>query len=112
MASRRLNPVLSKACCACALAIAVAFLPAAWGRTLHLDQRDTVLAFTATWCAPCQKDKKLYPKLARRYTVKVYDVDKYPDTASKYRVRQLPTYVVLRGGREITRTTNIHELLR
>jgi thioredoxin 1 len=72
-----------------------------------------VLAFTADWCQACQQDK---PKLAelRRQGVEVVEInyDARPDLVQKYRVRRLPTYIVLKDGKEVERTEDIFLLIR
>jgi len=75
--------------------------------------RHQVLAFTADWCQACQQDK---PKLAelRRQGVEVVEIDydARPDLAREYRVRRLPTYVVLKDGKEVERTEDIFLLIK
>lgn len=72
-----------------------------------------VLAFTADWCQACQQDK---PKLAdlRRRGVEVVEIDydARPDLVRKYRVRRLPTYIVLKDGKEVERTEDIFLLIK
>ena len=72
-----------------------------------------VYAFTADWCQACQQDK---PKLAdlRRQGVEVIEIDydARPDLVRKYRVRRLPTYIVLKDGKEVERTEDIFLLIK
>jgi len=72
-----------------------------------------VLAFTADWCQACQQDK---PKLddLRRQGVEVVEIDydARPDLVRKYRVRRLPTYIVLEDGKEVERTEDIFLLIK
>jgi len=72
-----------------------------------------VLAFTADWCQACQRDK---PKLAdlRRQGVEVIEIDydARPDLVQQYRVRRLPTYIVLKDGKEVERTESILLLIK
>jgi len=72
-----------------------------------------IYAFTADWCQACQRDK---PKLAdlRRQGVEVVEIDydARPDLVRKYRVRRLPTYIVLKDGKEVERTESILLLIR
>ena len=72
-----------------------------------------VLAFTADWCRAWQRDK---PKLAelRRQGVEVIEIDydARPDLVRKYRVRRLPTYIVLKDGKEVERTEDIFLLIK
>ena len=75
--------------------------------------RHQVYAFTADWCQACQRDK---PKLAelRRRGVEVVEIDydSRPDLVRKYRVRRLPTYIVLKDGEEVERTESILLLIK
>jgi len=66
-----------------------------------------IYAFTATWCGPCQRDK---PKLAGRKDIVFVDIDKYPKLKKKFRIRSIPTYVVLHDDVEVFRTQNVREL--
>ena len=72
-----------------------------------------VYSFTADWCPACQRDK---PKLAelRQRGVEVIEIDydARPELARKYRVRRLPTYVVLKDGEEVERTESILLLIK
>ena len=68
----------------------------------------TVLVdFTATWCPPC---KALAPVVARvadetwgQVAVGSVDVDANPGLAAKFQIRGLPTLVVFRNGKEVSR---------
>lgn len=75
--------------------------------------RHQVYAFTADWCQACQRDK---PKLAelRRRGIEVFEIDydARPDLARKYRIRRLPTYIVLEDGKEVERTESILLLIK
>jgi thiol-disulfide isomerase/thioredoxin len=72
-----------------------------------------VLAFTAGWCEPCQRDNRQLQGLRRRgVNVIEIDIDENPALASRYGVRSVPTYVVLEDGIETHRTGNILILLK
>jgi len=72
-----------------------------------------VLAFTADWCQACQQDKSKLADLRRRgVEVVEIDYDARPDLARKYRVRRLPTYIVLKDGKEVERTESILLLIK
>lgn len=64
------------------------------------------LKFGAVWCAPC---KTLEPKLQKMeaefpniafYSV---NVDDDPGLAKQYKIRSVPTVILLRDGQEVTR---------
>jgi len=67
-----------------------------------------VLVFSASWCAPCQRDKAVLVQVAAMgVEVQVVDIDARPDLARKYGVTSVPTYFVYVGGRNVQRTNDI-----
>jgi thiol-disulfide isomerase/thioredoxin len=72
-----------------------------------------VYAFTADWCQACQQDKPKLAELRRRgIDVVEIDYDARSDLVRKYRVRRLPTYIVLKDGEEVERTERILLLIK
>lgn len=74
-------------------------------------ERLHVVYFTAEWCPPCKQMKKttwvdesVVAWLDERAVVSAVDVDEQGALAESYRVRAMPTVVVLRGGEELART--------
>merc|ERR1711957_43164 len=70
-----------------------------------LEHRLVCVDFQAEWCKPC---KKIAPAIARLATehpdisfLKV-DVDELEETAATYNISAMPTFVFLRGGKEVT----------
>ena len=59
--------------------------------------------FWAPWCGPCQMMGPIVEELAREYNqeqvkiVKV-DVDINPETAGRYQVMSIPTFLIFKGG--------------
>lgn len=72
-----------------------------------------VLLFTATWCGPCKMFKPKFEEFSTEHENKAIfetvDVDEN-DTASQYRIRGVPTVVVLDGDKEIGRATGVNEI--
>jgi len=66
-----------------------------------------IIDFTAKWCGPCRAMVPTLDALAREYAGRVrfaaVDVDDEPAIAQRYDVRAMPTFVVLRDGREVGR---------
>jgi thioredoxin 1 len=58
--------------------------------------------FTATWCGPCKALAPIVEGLANeaggKYKVAKVDIDDASGTASKYRVRSVPTIMIFQGG--------------
>ncbi len=73
-----------------------------------------VLVFaTASWCPPCQSFKRgalSDPQVAEAINaqaIPVYlDIDKYPEQASMFGVRSVPT-LILTDGKDITKKTGV-----
>ena len=63
--------------------------------------------FYADWCGPCIVMKpvidEIEKELAGKTEVKKVNVDEDQDEASKYGVMSIPTYLVLKDGREVER---------
>ena len=66
-----------------------------------------VLDFSADWCSPCKFMEPIFEELIGEYSGKVefesIDVESNRSIASKYQVMSIPTFVVLKEGRETSR---------
>jgi len=67
-----------------------------------------VIDFSATWCGPCKQISPFYKELsesedfANVVFLKV-DVDENPETAAKYGVSAMPTFIFIKAGEVIDR---------
>jgi thioredoxin 1 len=73
---------------------------------------ETVLVdFYADWCGPCKRLAPVLDDLARETTdakiVKV-NIDSSPRTAQHYGVRSIPTLIVFKDGKPVTRRTGLN----
>ncbi|GAB2214122.1 hypothetical protein Droror1_Dr00018460 [Drosera rotundifolia] len=63
-----------------------------------------VLDFTATWCGPCRYMDPTITEFADKYTdvdfVKI-DVDELMDVAREFGVQVMPTFLLMKNGREV-----------
>jgi thioredoxin 1 len=61
---------------------------------------DKVIDFHATWCSPCKVQKPILEKVAKELGVEVeyVDIEEQPEMAAKYKVRSVPTMVILKDG--------------
>lgn len=72
-----------------------------------------ILAFTASWCGPCQRDKPYVRQLQQQgIKITLIDIDQRPGLMRQYGVTYLPTYIVLVDGVESQRTGDIARLFR
>ena len=71
-------------------------------------------AFTATWCGPCQRAKPVVDQIEKAGLADVVrvDIDKQPDTARRYQVSSVPTFILYRVGKEVLRTHDIGKIKR
>nr|XP_027102044.1 thioredoxin H2-like [Coffea arabica] len=65
-----------------------------------------VVDFAASWCGPCKLMEPLVKDMSGKYTdidfVKI-DVDELPDVAQEHRVQAMPTFLLLKQGKEVDR---------
>jgi thiol-disulfide isomerase/thioredoxin len=72
-----------------------------------------VLAFSATWCGPCKKaEPRVNALIAAGADIRKVDINASPALASKWRVTSVPTFIVISGGKESSRTQNVSDLGR
>ncbi len=86
--------------------------PSRWLDEQQAQPTREVLFFSATWCKPCQEAKPRIEEL-RKQGMKVteIDIDQHPELAQKYRITQVPTFIVLEDGVEIKRTSSVLTLI-
>jgi thioredoxin 1 len=58
--------------------------------------------FWATWCEPCKRIEPVIKELAQHYAGKLkvakLNVEEHPGTAKKFMVRNMPTFMIFKGG--------------
>lgn len=66
----------------------------------------SILYFTADWCPPCQQFRPIYDEVSDEFpeiTFGKVDVDAEPQLSADYGVRSIPTLVIHRDGKAISR---------
>lgn len=75
---------------------------------IHSD-RLVLVDFFATWCQPCQMMhpvlEQVKATLGERIRIVKVDVDKYTDTAARFRVQSVPTLMLFRRGEVLWRSS-------
>ena len=66
-----------------------------------------VYYFTADWCNPCQKVKPIVEEMNKDSVTKfqMIDVDSEMELTKKFEIRSVPTFILIKNGTEIKRTT-------
>ena len=68
------------------------------------------LYFSASWCGPCQNLKPVMEQVNQTIPVTKIDVDTDAQTVSDYGIRNVPTVVLIKDGREVKRFTGVQSL--
>ena len=66
-----------------------------------LQDKIVVIDFSASWCGPCKMIAPLYEQLSEQVDNVIFvkvDVDENPETAMKYSVSAMPTFVFIKKG--------------
>lgn len=70
-----------------------------------------LLDFWASWCSPCQAMKPVISEIEKELKGQVeviqINVDENQAEASKYGVMGIPTFIVLKDGKEVGRKTGV-----
>lgn len=66
-----------------------------------------VLYFTAPWCGPCKMLGPVMAELSEKFDIRKIDVDLNTQDAANFGVRNVPTLVLTRNGKEVARKTGM-----
>lgn len=64
----------------------------------------TIVEFSAEWCAPCKALKPTLMKISeenQEVTIGTLDVDDNPNTSVEYNIRNIPTTIFFKDGKEV-----------
>ncbi|KFK33157.1 hypothetical protein AALP_AA6G338000 [Arabis alpina] len=65
-----------------------------------------VIDFSASWCGPCKTIMPAFLDMAEKFSdvdFVIVDVDELNDVAGEFSVRAMPTFVLVKRGREVER---------
>ena len=68
-----------------------------------------ILYFTASWCGPCRMLGPIMESVKGQVSYSKLDVDVEQDLAVKYKVRSVPTLVLVENGVEKNRLVGVHQ---
>jgi thioredoxin 1 len=65
-----------------------------------------VIDFWATWCGPCKLMNPILDEVEKEnpnLTITRIDIDSDKDMVEQYNIQSVPTYVILKDGKEVDR---------
>jgi thioredoxin-like negative regulator of GroEL len=66
----------------------------------------TIFYFTADWCQPCKKVKPIVEDMKREgFQFQMVDADYEQLLVKQFKVSSIPTFILLKDGKEINRIT-------
>ena len=74
----------------------------------------SILKFGAEWCGPCAKQEPILDQLqldVPELNIQRIDIDEAPDLAAKYKIRTLPTILILQDDIEVNRLVGLTDLI-
>ncbi|MBQ8425552.1 MAG: thioredoxin [Clostridia bacterium] len=78
------------------------------------SEKLTVVDFSAVWCGPCRMMEPVLEeaseKLSNFCNFYKVDIDQNEDLASKYNIMYVPTFIVMKNGVEVSRTSGYVEM--
>jgi len=73
----------------------------------------TMIDFWATWCGPCRRQAPIVEEIANEVSKKIkigkLDVDKNKIASSTYSVRNIPTLIIFKDGKEVKRLVGLQD---
>lgn len=82
------------------------------GEVLQSD-KTVLIDFWASWCGPCRMMSPVIDSIAEEMgeEVKVckINIDEEQNLAVKYNVMSIPTFIVLKGGKEVGRSVGVQD---
>ena len=66
-----------------------------------------VLKFSASWCGPCKMLAKTFSLIQTELEIEEVDVDTNAELAAQYRIRGVPTVVMLENNVEVKRFVGV-----
>lgn len=66
-----------------------------------------ILRFSAEWCQPCKMLAKNIDAAGITLPIEYIDVDEQGDLAAQYKIRGVPTLVLVEGGQEVKRVSGV-----
>ena len=79
-----------------------------------MDAEVALVDFNAPWCAPCHTQEPILTnvseKVSGRAVVAAVNIDNHPSIALTYEIRNIPTLIVFKKGKEVVRLVGLQNV--
>ena len=75
----------------------------------YVEKGNHIFFFTADWCGDCRFIKPQMPEIERHFSVWTFvemDRDAYIDLAAEWNIFGIPSFIVIKDGKELGRLVN------
>ncbi len=73
----------------------------------------TLLDFWAVWCGPCRRQGPIVEEIAKevgkKFKIGKLDVDNNKTSSNTYNVRNIPTLIIFKDGKEVKRMVGLQD---
>ena len=78
----------------------------------EINKDNILVDFFATWCGPCKMLEKTLVEVDKQKEIELLKVDvaKYPQTAQKYQVMNIPTLIIFQKSQLVKREMGYKEV--
>ena len=77
------------------------------------SDKTVLIDFWASWCGPCKMMSPVIDAIAEEMGEKIkvckINIDEEQNLAVKYNVMSIPTFIVLKNGKEISRSVGVQD---
>jgi len=77
----------------------------------QIKNKIVLVDFWASWCAPCRMMAPVLNEVAEELTGNAHvgkvNIEQYQSLASSYKIRSIPTMVLYKNGKEVTRFVGV-----
>ena len=77
------------------------------------SEKTVLIDFWASWCGPCKMMSPVIDAIAEEMGEKIkvckINIDEEQNLAVKYNVMSIPTFIVLKNGKEVSRSVGVQD---